>query len=92
MHAREIVRFVRACDFFPLSSPWGHPTARVGERAVRIAKAGLTGVPASGPPGTTRIEPPRVEVAAADEWVSIERVVAAGRIVPAAAGLEAAAR
>src|SRR6266513_6476154 len=37
--AREVVNFVRACDYLPFHSPWGHPWARLEGREVAILKA-----------------------------------------------------
>lgn len=73
--AAGIVRFVRACDFVPLVSPWGHPSAKLGDVPVGIVKATPTGQRAGAPPGTVRVvDGPTVQVAAADEWVSIAMV------------------
>jgi methionyl-tRNA formyltransferase len=86
--AREIVNFVRACDYLPLPSPWGHPIARLGDRDLALAKAALTDHLAAEPPGTVRVRPPgEVLVAARDEWVAIRAVLVDGKIVPAPTAL-----
>ena len=50
--AQRLVNFVRACDFYPFLSPWGHPLVRKGECEFGIAKAARTGSPAEARPGT----------------------------------------
>jgi methionyl-tRNA formyltransferase len=79
--AREVVRFVRAADYAPFASPWGIPRARLEGRPVGIAKASLTGEPAEEAPGSVGPRGPRrsVMVAAADEWILVERMWRDGR-------------
>jgi methionyl-tRNA formyltransferase len=82
--ARDIVNFVRAADFRPLRSPWGHPRALMGGTEVGVASAQVTGSPTARPPGSIgRIGAHGVEVAAADEWVLVREVVRDGRLRPA---------
>jgi methionyl-tRNA formyltransferase len=83
--ARRIVDLVRACDYFPFPSPWGTPTARLGDDVLRVLKASRTGEAAAERPGTIG-EPAGggIAVAADDEWVLVERVRANGRPQPAA--------
>jgi UDP-4-amino-4-deoxy-L-arabinose formyltransferase/UDP-glucuronic acid dehydrogenase (UDP-4-keto-hexauronic acid decarboxylating) len=83
--ARRIVDLVRACDYFPFPSPWGTPTARLGDDVLPVLKAAHTGDAAGEPPGTVG-EPADggIAVAAEDEWVLVERVQANGRPQPAA--------
>jgi methionyl-tRNA formyltransferase len=69
--ARRIVDFVRACDYGPFASPWGRPTARLDGREVEVLRAATTSEPADAPPGTVGDSP---LVAAADEWVAVERI------------------
>jgi methionyl-tRNA formyltransferase len=79
--ARNVVNFVRAADYAPFPSPWGHPVAKLDGRAIGIAKATLTGRAASGPPGT--VSPHAggdgVLVATADEWVAVTRLEVGGK-------------
>jgi UDP-4-amino-4-deoxy-L-arabinose formyltransferase/UDP-glucuronic acid dehydrogenase (UDP-4-keto-hexauronic acid decarboxylating) len=87
--ASTVVDFVRACDYYPLPSPWDLPTASLGGHVVGIAKAARTHQAADGPPGAIRVgEGPAVEVACADEWVSIIQVRVAGRRCSPVAVLE----
>lgn len=83
--AQEIVRFVRASDFAPFHSPWGHPISTAGERSFRLAKAALTARPTSEQPGTvSEWDGKGVYVAAADEWVGVLRLEMDGKYEHAA--------
>src|SRR5262245_7821089 len=80
--AREIYNFVRAADYSPFPSPWRHPRSRMGTQEVGFIKVALTGRPSDAPPGT--IDCPdglTAQVACADEWVAINRLVVDGRHV-----------
>ncbi|MBV8077193.1 MAG: hypothetical protein JO284_12380 [Planctomycetaceae bacterium] len=80
--ARDVVNFVRACDFAPYPSPWGCPRATLEDRQIGIAKASRTGLSAELPPGTVEhAAGSEVEVACADEWITIHRLLIDGRSV-----------
>ena len=78
--AREVVDFVRACDYFPFPSPWGSPLASLDGDEVSILKAARTGRATSGEPAGTvgGADDGAMAVAAADEWVSVQRVAVDG--------------
>jgi methionyl-tRNA formyltransferase len=99
--AQRVVDFVRAADYLPFSSPWGHPRARIpgdrggerGERDVQLVKVQRTGLATGGAPagivgGRVGTD---VLVAAADEWVRVRRVRIEGRDVAPAAVMQAGA-
>ena len=91
--AREIVRFVRACDYLPFPSPWGQALTRLEGGDLGVLKAAVTGEAASEPAGTVgAAEGGAVRVAARDEWVLVRRVHAGGKAVDAAETLPAGAR
>jgi methionyl-tRNA formyltransferase len=91
--AARAVDFVRACDFYPLASPWGHPRAQVGLREIGIVKASRTGVATDAPPGTVGdIVGRSVRVACGDEWISVAKVDVDGRFADAAEVLRAERR
>jgi methionyl-tRNA formyltransferase len=84
--AREIVNFVRACDFFPLHSPWGHPQTVLGTmpgaRRIGVVKACLTGEKCAGSPGTVgEFVGPGVKIACGDEWIIVNKLKVEGRCV-----------
>jgi methionyl-tRNA formyltransferase len=78
--ADSILRFVRAADYAPFDSPWGHPHAQLAELNVGIAKAAATGIPATRPPGTVmEVTNSGAVVAAADELILVQRLWKDGR-------------
>lgn len=82
--ARTIDRFVRACDYFPWRSPWGHPRARLDGQPLRILKAFCTARLCMALAGTVGDVAEAVAfVAAADGWLGVSRVELSGRVVDA---------
>lgn len=80
--ARDVVNFVRACDYWPYRSPWGHPKVSFEGREIAIAKATRTCRQSDSAPGTIGpSDESGVLVAAADEWVSVRRVIIDGRLL-----------
>jgi UDP-4-amino-4-deoxy-L-arabinose formyltransferase/UDP-glucuronic acid dehydrogenase (UDP-4-keto-hexauronic acid decarboxylating) len=79
--AHEVVRFIRAADYGPFSSPWGTPQARLGGRPVGIVKASLSGEATDVPPGSVGEAGERgaVIVATSDEWIAVRRIQVEGR-------------
>jgi methionyl-tRNA formyltransferase len=73
--AARIVNFIRACDYLPFTSPWGHPRAYLGAREISVLKAARTGERRHALAGTVgRRVDGGVLVAARDEWVRVQRV------------------
>jgi UDP-4-amino-4-deoxy-L-arabinose formyltransferase/UDP-glucuronic acid dehydrogenase (UDP-4-keto-hexauronic acid decarboxylating) len=86
---REIVNFVRACDYLPFASPWGHPKSSFGGQELAVLKAALTGLASDEPPGTVGEPQGRgVMVSAKYEWVLVQRLLSEGRVVNAVDVLE----
>lgn len=80
--AREIANFVRACDYYPFQSPWGHPVASMENREITVAQASLTGAACDALPGTIgECEGSGVYIACADEWIWVGKVMLHGRPV-----------
>jgi UDP-4-amino-4-deoxy-L-arabinose formyltransferase/UDP-glucuronic acid dehydrogenase (UDP-4-keto-hexauronic acid decarboxylating) len=78
--ARRVADFVRAADFHPFPSPWGHPVSRLGDREVGVVKARRTGVRTILAPGTIgEAEEDGVRVACTDEWIVVQRLHLEGR-------------
>jgi UDP-4-amino-4-deoxy-L-arabinose formyltransferase/UDP-glucuronic acid dehydrogenase (UDP-4-keto-hexauronic acid decarboxylating) len=87
--AQEIVNLVRACDYSPFPSPWGHPSARLDSRSISVTKAARTRQVAGALPGTVgAVDGDEVNVAAGDEWIAVRRVQLAGEPLSAAAVLQ----
>jgi UDP-4-amino-4-deoxy-L-arabinose formyltransferase/UDP-glucuronic acid dehydrogenase (UDP-4-keto-hexauronic acid decarboxylating) len=77
--AAEISRFVRAADYAPFPSPWGHPRATLQGHEVGIAKVARTGVATAEPPGTVHeLTDAGAVVATGDELLVVQRVQANG--------------
>jgi UDP-4-amino-4-deoxy-L-arabinose formyltransferase/UDP-glucuronic acid dehydrogenase (UDP-4-keto-hexauronic acid decarboxylating) len=76
------VNLVRACDYAPFPSPWGQARTLAEGEELHVTKAAVEGAPADAPPGTVG-EPAdsAARVAAADGWVLVSRMTAAGRRV-----------
>jgi UDP-4-amino-4-deoxy-L-arabinose formyltransferase/UDP-glucuronic acid dehydrogenase (UDP-4-keto-hexauronic acid decarboxylating) len=86
--ARELVDFVRACDYLPFVSPWGHPVARLRDQELALLKASRTYEPAGAEPGAVgHVDDGTACVATADEWVRLHRVRLGGEAVDAGAVL-----
>ncbi len=83
--ARAIDAHVRAADYYPLPSPWGHPVAQCNGEDVRIAKVKRTDEATTAPPGTVETHGETRVVATGDEWLAIVRVQTATGYQPAAA-------
>jgi methionyl-tRNA formyltransferase len=82
--AREIVNFVRACDFFPFHSPWGNPRTTLGTMSganeIGVVKACLTGEKCDRPPGTVgEFVGSGVKIACGDEWIMVNKLRVEGR-------------
>jgi methionyl-tRNA formyltransferase len=91
--ARHIVNFVRACDFLPFRSPWGHPRTNLNGEELSILKASRTHQPCDCAPGTVGDPTDSgVPVAALDEWVSLHDVMMAGRPLKSTEVLTAGSR
>ena len=87
--AQDIVNLVRACDYSPFPSPWGHPSATLDSQSISVTKAALTREVAGVVPGTVgAIDGDEVNVAAGDEWIAVRRVQLAGEPLSASAVLQ----
>jgi methionyl-tRNA formyltransferase len=80
----KVLNFVRACDYFPFRSPWGHPQTRLGVQEFALVKAHRTGLPSDGLPGTVGASRDSgVYVACHDEWILASKLLVAGKYVSA---------
>jgi len=83
--ARKVLDFVRACDYFPFASPWGHPRTRLGVQEFALVKASGTGLLCDALPGTVGdATDSGVYVACQDEWILASKLLVNGRHQPAA--------
>ena len=89
LHAETVVNLVRASDYGPFRSPWGRPRTVAGEHELEVLAAKRTGLASDAAPGSVGDrDGDGVRVAAADEWVLVERVRDEQGTGPAAHRLE----
>jgi len=73
--ALDILNHVRAADYAPFASPWGHPTNVYQGATIGIAKTSRTGDTCTAAPGTIGERCGRgVQIAAEDAWVLVEKL------------------
>jgi UDP-4-amino-4-deoxy-L-arabinose formyltransferase/UDP-glucuronic acid dehydrogenase (UDP-4-keto-hexauronic acid decarboxylating) len=82
--ASRIVNFVRAADYLPFDSPWGHPRSMLAGQDVGIVKASRTLEPSGEEPGVVGSSVDGgVRVSAGDEWVLVQRIFVEGAYIDA---------
>jgi UDP-4-amino-4-deoxy-L-arabinose formyltransferase/UDP-glucuronic acid dehydrogenase (UDP-4-keto-hexauronic acid decarboxylating) len=80
--AAEVARFGRAFDYGPFVSPWGRAFLELGSGRLEVGGLTATGEASSEPAGTLRLSTEgRLELACADEWLSIRRLYVHGSAV-----------
>lgn len=84
MSADELDRFVRACDYFPLPSPLGYPTAHLQGKPVGLMKVRKTYTRTSAEPGRITKHDGVVCLATKDEWLAVHKLQIDGKTVDAA--------
>ncbi|MGH9112147.1 MAG: methionyl-tRNA formyltransferase [Acidimicrobiales bacterium] len=86
--AQRIVDLVRAADYSPFRSPWGWPRTSLDGREVEVVRVSATGEATAAPPGVVgEVRGTGALVAAADEWVLVERIRGGGVAAEPAASL-----
>lgn len=85
--------FIRAADYHPMPSPWGHPRTGFEGEPLDVVKVQRTGRACDVAPGTLSAgEADVIEVATADEWLILKRIQQDGRVRPAAEILKGGGR
>ncbi len=77
--AGDVHNFIRACDYAPFPSPWGHPRVECGGTDVTITQSALTGKSCDAAPGTILRMDEKTVAACADEWLEIKKAQLDGR-------------
>jgi len=91
--AASVANFVRACDYAPFPSPWGHPSTVLFDRQMEVIKVTRTFLPCGQQPGTVRLSGEGgLHVACADEWLALLKLNIDGRFVTPAELLTSAIR
>ena len=84
--APSIAGFVRACDYLPFSSPWGHPKARLAGEPIELLKAAPEGSRCEAPPGSVgKPAGAAARVATGEGWLLVQRVRRGGPVSDGAA-------
>jgi methionyl-tRNA formyltransferase len=86
--ARDVAAHVRAADYRPFTSPWGHPKVASEATEIGLVRASAVGVSAGdpAPPGTVRVSD-EVRVACGDGWIGLSEILVADEVRPPASVL-----
>jgi len=91
--AENIVNLVRACDYFPFRSPWGHATTWLGSDELGVIRVSRTGLVSDAEPGTVgEVSSSGACVAAGDEWVLVKKLKKGDSYLAAGAVLKSGSR
>jgi methionyl-tRNA formyltransferase len=91
--AASLDAFIRAANYHPMVSPWGHPTTCLDGIPLGIVAARRTARACDATPGTLATgDAGAIAVATADEWLLLQQIHQAGRVRPAAECLRAGGR
>lgn len=91
--AARLDAFIRAADYLPMPSPWGHPETALNDIQLDLVKVQRTGRASNAVPGTLAMdETGAVQVATSDEWLIIKRIQQGGRVLQPADLLKADGR
>ncbi len=66
-----VERFVRACNFYPLPSPWGIPSVEHDGQSIGLMKVVVTDEPCQEEPGKLQFRGQRCFVSTGDFWVEL---------------------
>ena len=81
--AAVVERFVRACNFYPLPSPWGVPKVRFRGEQLGMVDVSLTNQACDAPAGCVDVHGDDLYVAADDQWLVLNRVLHHSKLVAA---------
>ncbi|MEO2034786.1 MAG: formyltransferase family protein [Planctomycetaceae bacterium] len=78
--AAQVVSHLRAADYSPFPSPWGHPVSRFERHSVGFVKATVTEQTTQAAPGTVgHLTDKGILVASGDFWIDVTLVEVDGR-------------
>lgn len=87
--ASEVLNFVRACDYFPFPSPWGHPRSSADGLEFALVRAEIAGPVSGQPPGAVgEVVAGRADIACRDHWLRCHKILLDGKVVPAGVVLQ----
>lgn len=73
-------RFVRACNFYPLPSPWGMPTVDYRGESVGLIEVAITNEHCDTDPGSMHLREGSCYLATDDYWVEVKRILHHNRL------------
>ena len=79
----RVDRFVRACNYYPLRSPWGVPLVRFRGEQLGLINVSLTNRACDAPAGRVHVHADRLFVATDDQWLELNRVLYHSKLVDA---------
>jgi UDP-4-amino-4-deoxy-L-arabinose formyltransferase/UDP-glucuronic acid dehydrogenase (UDP-4-keto-hexauronic acid decarboxylating) len=83
--SRQVVDFVRAANYAPFPSPWGHPRTVADGTTIGVVRTERTDTVCHEAPGTVgAVVGDAAHVATIDEWVLVHRVAIDGSVTAAA--------
>ena len=80
--AENIDAFVRACDYFPFASTWGHPKTTDGFIEISIAKTSVSPNLCITEPGTVCFFEGKAAVSTSKSWLIINQCFSRGEYLP----------
>ncbi len=80
-HARSLERYVRACNFYPLPSPWGIPTIEHDGASFGLIEAAVTDELCQGELGRLQVRGQRCLVSTGDFWVELKKLLHGNKLV-----------
>jgi methionyl-tRNA formyltransferase len=84
--AKDVAAHVRAADYRPFVSPWGHPRVKSEATEIGLVRASVFGDSArdSAPPGTVRVNDEEVRVACGHGWITLSEILVVDEVRPPA--------
>ena len=81
--AALVERFVRACNFYPMPSPWGVPKVRFRGEELGMVDVMMTDQPCDAEAGRVNVVGDKLFVATGDQWLELTRVLHHSKLVTA---------
>jgi methionyl-tRNA formyltransferase len=79
--AQSLERYIRACNFYPLPSPWGIPTIEHGGTSIGLMEVAVTDEVCQGEPGRLQMRGQRCLVSTGDFWVELKKLLYGNKLV-----------
>ena len=80
-HAESLERYIRACNFYPLPSPWGVPTIEHDGASIGLMEVAVTDELCEVEPGRLEVRGQRCLVSTGDFWVELKKLLRGNKLV-----------